>query len=281
LARVAGVSPKTVVQLEETGIARWDAVARIARSLDQPVQEWLKIAGHKIPMSRIEDLLRKRPAAAVLAFPRVDPADYYQRVVDRLKIHHSALMCTCVLSNAPLATEALYQQMKDVLSAGLHFALVCPFPRGDPNFAGTKPRLNQYYSNTYTWTCILAERLRTIMPSLKNRIHVFAPKTYDEGTPLVWTPIRANELRPSFTKYSASDKAGVKYEFGAYIRFLDGKSDSWIDIFSGEGQASSRAEEAYGPWFDYCFDICNAWTVENGNSQYDTDKLGAWELMAR
>jgi len=171
--------------------------------------------------------------------------------------------------------------MEEVLSAGLHFALICPFPVADQYIASTKPRLNQYYTNTYSWVCNLAKRMRSIVAIAQNRIHVFAPKLSTGGALLVNTPIRANELRPSLTKYSQKGQIPARYEFGAYIRFIDSRPDQWIEIYDGESEMNERAEEAYGPWHDYCADIIHAWTLVGSESHYDLKKLeqGAWRLM--
>jgi hypothetical protein len=116
----------------------------------------------------------------------------------------------------------------------------------------------------------------------RNRVHVFAPKTPTGGAILIDTPIRATELRPSLTKYSQKGSVLEKYEFGAYVRFVDSRPDQWIQIYDGQGEMNDRTKEAFGPWYDYCSDIFDAWSPEDGESKYDQKALdkGAWRLMA-
>ena len=161
LSRLAKVSPKTLVRLEDSGIARFDAVARVAQALGQPVEKWLELAGHKVPRTRIEDVLsERRPEASV--FPRLTSDEYFGRSEKRLKDFGIALRIVCVMSAVEISTDGVRNRIDRLLNDGMDMAIVCPFPIADPAISMQLTGLNRYYSDAYDWACRSARSFRSV-----------------------------------------------------------------------------------------------------------------------
>jgi len=284
LARAAGVSPKTIVQVEGAGVARSDAIIRLAVALGQSPEKWLDVAGMKIPMQRIREVIEERgPQRARPPFARIDPIGYFRQMIQRLHVHKAALMCSCVTSHIPINSEDLFKITGELYENGFHLALVCPFPAAATDLLFSKPRLSNYYNQCYTWARDLADLLQKHFPLARGRTHVFLPAQTTVGM-LVHPPIRASDLRPAMTKFAevpASDGKGTipaRYELGSYIKYSDGKPDSWIDIYRGEDPMSERVTEAYGVWYDYFSEILENWQFDETGSKFDESKLSFWRL---
>lgn len=283
LARLAGVSPKTIVQVEESGRARFDAIVRLAVALAKSPEDWLKLAGHSVSESRIKEVIEQRgPDRARQPFGRIDPVQFFSEMVSRVQKHGSALMCSCVMSNIRFDNKELFKITEDLFRAGLRLALVSPFSVTGNDIILKKPGLNRYYTRSYGWACDLGRQLQDSFPFARKQIHVFTPAQ----SSLVYTPIRMDEIRPALTKYSeilpneaeSEVRVPARYELGAYVRFGDGKADRWIEIHDGNGPPTERVSEDFDAWYDYFSDIFSSWSPTEEGSDFDLSKLGYWQL---
>jgi transcriptional regulator with XRE-family HTH domain len=278
LARAAGVSPRTVAQVEREGSARADVIIRLAVALSQPPKEWLSLAGHYLSDERIRNIQKQQQRENVTPpFLRLNPKTHFDRMCERIKSYQSALMCSLVTSNISIYPKELYDSFGEMFNAGLHLALVCPFPITDSAIILNRDRLARYYMAAYSMTSEAAQRLRERFSTYRDRISVFHPAVAN-GASLVTPPLRVTEIRPAFTVYGGQDPALRKYELGAYIKYLDGRDDQWLEIYSGDGLKSERTDEACEVWKDYCRDIIASWNPENA-PYFDDNKLLYWQRM--
>jgi transcriptional regulator with XRE-family HTH domain len=277
LAEAAGVSRRTVIQVEEQGSSRADIIIRIAGALGQKVEEWLELAGHDVSGERIRAVLNQRQRdKATPPYSRLDPIYEFERMLDRLKKHKSALMCNFVTSQVPIDRPDVFNMFVEMFKHNLTLALICPFPIAERNISLKRGRLNEYYAGAYKWALLLAGQLRERLPEYRHRIAVFSPAFKDYAI-LVAPPIRVSEVRPAFIKYGSGSDEFSQFELGAYLRFLDGRADQWIEIYGGNGDRSERIEEAFGAWHDYCADIIDSWKPTDAESSFDDAKLAFWE----
>ena len=279
VARKAKISPRTVAQVEKEGSARADVIIRLAIALRQPAESWLRDSGHeveKVDEDRIKKIRNELQAGSEQSqFLRRDPTSQFNRMLERVKKYDGAIMCSFINSQVSLHRPENRELFVQMFDAGLHLALVCPFPIAARNIALERARLSEYYGAAYKWTTDLAKELRKAVPDYADQITVFSPK-FQENAILVVPPIRVSEVRPAVIKYGAPGNPLAEYEVGAYLHFLDGRDDQWIEIYDGENPSSDRAKEAFGVWSDYCDDIIKNWDPSR-KPYFDTGKLQFWE----
>jgi DNA-binding XRE family transcriptional regulator len=287
LARIASVSPKTIVRLENEGIARSDAVVRLAAVLSQPVEVWLKYSGQKLSEKRVQEILdQQRVEGGGGQFPRLDPADYFRRMLDHLERHKTAIMVSVITSRVPVNRPDLVGIWGDLLNRGLTWAVVCPFPVASEEFALHLPRLNGYYSRSLGWARDLSARMEQLFGKEKGHVEVFTLKAGNQAT-LVYPPLRVADMRPALIKYSQvkSEQGKIvvpaRYACGAYISFTDGRADRWLDIYDGASEMNERTEDAFGIWADYLAEIADKWTPTAEGPKFDTDSLRFWKRMPK
>lgn len=280
LSRLAKISPKTLFQIESDGIARFDAICRLAKALGQPVEQWLELAGHKVTKSRIDDVLSdRRPEEVPKAFPRLTVDEFFDRTEKRLEEYGYGLRCICVQSPVSINTPDLLKRIETVMAKGIDLALVTPFPVGDQTMLHEVSSLTKYYQGAHDWASRSARGIRS-NPTTKGRVHVFTPALQNRGAVLVYPPIRVNEIRPSFTEYRDKQQSQNRlHEFGSYVHFLDGKPDQWIDVYNSDDTHNERAKEAFDAWHDYFREIFAAWHPESsGKIPYDLSLLRFWTI---
>lgn len=277
LAESAGISPRTQAQVEKAGTARAEVIIRIGAALERPLREWVVLAGHAdVSDERIDEVVIERNREKIKPpFARIDPLLVFNRILDRVKKYEGALMCNFVTSPVAIDRPDIVDVFKKMFPLGFHLALICPFPNSEKNIGLERGYLNGYYAAAYQWTLELAENLRKAIPGIDERVSVFCP-AQKESTILVQPPMRVSEVRPVFIKYGVPGGRGPQYELGAYLRYLDGRPDQWIEIYDGEKEESERAVGAFRVWRDYCSDIVESWNPKN-DPIYDQQKLFFWQ----
>lgn len=276
LARVARISPRTVAQVEKEGSARADVIIRLAVALNQSPETWLKDSGHAVDDARIQEIRDELDRSGEqIQFPRRDPGFQFNRMLERVKKYNGGIMCSFINSQVSLHRPQTRELFVKMLDAGLHLALVCPFPIAAQNISLARVRLTAYYGAAYEWTTDLAKELRKEKNAeYANQISVFSPKFKDDAI-LVVPPIRVSEVRPAVIKYGTPGNLSAEYEVGAYLHFLDGRVPQWIEIYDGENPSTERAKEAFGVWSDYCADIIENWDPRR-KPCFDSEKLQFW-----
>ena len=290
LARIAGVSPKTVAKIEETGIARFDAIVRLAKALGQPVNDWMVQSGHHVPRAKLEDILAQDRAQQIESpFSQLTPDAYMERTFRRLEEYQIGLRCVCVTAPMFLSTPAILDHVKKVINARLHFAMVSPFPVSSERFKNRYPELLAYYTSVYNWAFQAANHIKEHIPAARGRVHFFAPKVQDDRSLIpVYPPVRVSEIRPVLTQYGYQDPKEPHrenkrlIEFGTYFHFLDHRPDHWVDVCSDEN-ATPRGIETRDMWQAYFRDILEAWTPppqgKTTDTEYNFKESTFWELV--
>lgn len=278
LAKRARVAIATLIKLEEKGNARSDSIIRIAHALGRPPDEWLQLAGHEISAARVGDIVKQlQMETTTSSFRRMDPEKWFEHLEEELRIRKSGLMCVSITSRMSISTPALQKQTLKLLQDKLHFALVAPYPPIAPNMHARIPGLVNYYNRVFTWTLELAQQVQEWFPNAKQSVKVFTPVSPSEGFLLIPPPIRVNEIRPCFTKFSGTNEfKDPRYELGTYVRFGDGRPDQWVETYSGEGQMTENNEEAFNAWRDYFRPICDAWSPDGYRAKFDSAVLGPY-----
>jgi transcriptional regulator with XRE-family HTH domain len=280
LVNRSGMAMKTLVNIEELGVARFDSIVRLAHSLGQSPAEWLEAAGHEISQTRIEDILKQLTDVQNAPFRRLDPMRWFDRVESQLEARKRALICSVVTSRMPLDTPELRERSKELMEAGADIALVCPYPQATDEKYSEIPGLALYYNQVFGWTCKLARDLRQLVQDAPRRVTVFRPRTAAENLLLVPPPLRLNEIRPCMIKYAATGNLAPRYELGTYVRFTDHRPDAWIDTYSGEGEMNERVQEAFDAWHDYLSGVIESWTPADHASKYSELYKRSWVLVA-
>jgi len=276
LAREAEISPRTVAQVEKEGSARAEMIIRLAAALHQPPEKWLEISGHPPSDDRIRKILSQRNLNKVTPhFTQFDPASQFNRMLERIKKYKGGLMCSFVTSQINIDRTKAFAIFPEMFEAGLHLALVCPYPLAERNITLKREYLSGYYGAAYQWTRELAKTLRGKVPDHAHQISVFSPR-FKDGAILVAPPIGISANRPAFIRYGLPGNPAPPYEVGAYLPFANGQDDQWIQIYDSEETGTANAQEAFHVWRDYCFDIVESWDP-NQKAVFDPDKLFFWE----
>ena len=280
LAQAAGISPKTLTKIEQGDMTRFDSIVRLAQALGKPTDEWVRLAGHKdVSTVKVKNVLGQHRVNP--PFPQLTPEQYIVRMIERLQTHGNiGLCCNCITSPVSVATDEIRKRAEEVMDAGLHVAMVVPFPFESENVRRRLPTLWQYYGSAYNWAYQAGNRSRHETPSTRDRIHVFTPRIGpDKETMLVYPPVRVAEVRPVLTQYGR--QGNVLYEYGAYLHFFDSREDHWVDIYSGNQLPNESAQETFDMWHDYFRDILLAWRPEGSGRDstctFDLKPTAFWQ----
>ena len=293
LSRRANVSPKTIANLEEFGVARFDPIARLAITLAAPVDQWLALGGHNVQSSKLEDVIEQAQTQRIEApFPELTIDEHRKRTIQNLFDNGQiGLRCTCVFSPVNLSPKGTEEYVLEALKNGLHYAMISPFPTSvSKHIEEQSSALLQYYMSVYNWAREAAQEFIKKVPEANGRVHLFTPKVRDPNVVIpVCPPTGIHEIRPTLTQYGCKPHAGKSMataklptrELTAYCHSLDNRPDHWSDIYSDD-QPNPRGRAACNMWYDYLRDILDAWQPEgrglHSKATYSLTDESLWEL---
>jgi transcriptional regulator with XRE-family HTH domain len=106
-ATAAGVSARTLTQVEANGKARAEIITKLAIAAGRSVEEWLTLSGHPVNTTLIDDVrIQQERAKNAQPIVRREPSVQFERMAKRVEEHHGALMCYIVTSD--VQRRALY-----------------------------------------------------------------------------------------------------------------------------------------------------------------------------
>jgi len=261
LARLAGVSTRSIKSIEEGTIPRYDSVLRLASVFGESPREWLQLAGLNASDAQIERVLRRqRSEQTAAAFRPLSPGDYFRILESRISPDTPALMVAVILSRMALRGEDNRARTKDLLANGLRLALAVPFP-ADQFPPHIHPSLRGFYSQTYGHAYSFAKELQAMAPAGSRQVKLFKPRP--ERIMLVQPPALLNELRPCITRFFDKNRNPAGQHVTFYTRFTDGRPDRWtlVEPASGFGEESARAEESRSIWEGYVSELLESWQL--------------------
>lgn len=295
LARQSGVSPSTIVKIEQRRPARFDAVVRLAHALGQPINAWLALAGHQdVQAERIAAIVKQQRAHEPEHFGRFeDPIEHFTQLRDELLTRQTpALACACFTSKpAALSRPELRQRLLALVKSGMHLALICPCPQPadiPPQYHTRKPSLVGFYTQVFGWVRQLAGELQRELPEEeRSRVAMFVPSTGSRagGGPgsemrvmgLVPPPLLPTAYQPMFMTFRAGQSGQPeRTELGAYVRSSGNRPDRWLVLHPREGEDEEQAEESRNLWQDFFGDILQAWQPSGSDTVWADDRLVDW-----
>jgi transcriptional regulator with XRE-family HTH domain len=292
LAERAAISPRTVVNIEKPagrrGV-RFDIVVRLASALDQAPAEWLRMLGYDPNESRMASALHRgqNRSPEPLDSQQREPQSYFKQLAERIKASgRPALMVVSVTSPQPIDNKAMNSVIAELFGAGLHVALVSPYPAGQEVEAHylRKPNLVGFYQRVFARVRAIAGQLRLMLPEYSDRIHVLKPRS-DNATSLslrsVPPPLGVRESRPCIILFPGNKREPKQIEVGAYVKFGDDRPDRWFILYPRQGSLPEleRAADVRDNWVDYFGDICEAWNATRSGTKWSRDSLVDWQLF--
>lgn len=269
LSRKSGVSPKTIANLEKGGTARFDAIVRLAKALQQSPQDWLRLAGISVSPEKLRKILSsKLPQADGGCFRRLESVAFMKELIEQ-SVSHSILMTICVTARMPVRDAEVMEVTKQLLESGLRLAAVCPFPVDSAEWSIPRPRLSAFYSQALAQCVGLAEDVRALVPEHPTQVRVFQPAhrrspDQKETELMVMPPARFIELRPILLTLKSKTTPTVEHQLTFYVRHGDDRPDEWVivDPFANDDRdEQARAEETVGIWRDFFRGITDSWRL--------------------
>lgn len=292
LAGQARVSRNVIAQLEKRGEAagggsakstrnrrlRIDAVLRLARALDGPLEEWLSLAGTDLARREAEicQLVTEinRHKLGIKPDQRLEmfPLEYFAGLEQRLRAagNAKALMCVSCTGQPAWAAEDREQWDRVLIACiqhGLFLAMTYPYATGSQ--LKQKPHLLRFYLDVEGQVVSAAHHLRSVLPAdLAGRVAVFGPRQEEN---LVVPPLPLTACQHVLVQIGSSER---ERELGMWFRLGLAGPERWhiLHPIKGNDETTGLAEEAAGTWGDYFAEIIKAWTPES-DSGWDREQL--------